>query len=193
MMYNDHFEHRLLLILLLHMSDEQHDEIRKKIASHAGMSKAFEELLEESLCTPFSAEENADSDWRLCDSSTNILFVNLLNHYVDRKMETHHKAKGTKITLVDIYTAVNNHSKWYRMVKHGGRGDYYHDDVRRVCFVLELTFLEATELLYSAGQPLERTSMRDKILAACLCDRIYDEHAVNQKLLDAKQKPLFIM
>lgn len=90
-----------------------------------------------------------------------------------------------------IETLVSNHAKWYRMINHHGRGRQYQDDIRRVCFAFRLTFPEANELMWSAGQAFEISDYRDFIIMDCLQKGIYSYETVDEILLREGQEPLF--
>lgn len=90
-----------------------------------------------------------------------------------------------------LETLVSNHSKWNRMINQNGQGRQYQDDIRRICFVFQLTFLEANELMWSAGQQFDLSSLRDFVLVDCLQKQIYAPDAVDKILEEEHLHPLF--
>lgn len=90
-----------------------------------------------------------------------------------------------------LESMVSNHSKWNRMINQNGQGRQYQDDIRRICFIFQLTFLEANELMWSAGQQFDLSCFRDFVLVDCLQKRIYAPDAVDEILVEENLPPLF--
>lgn len=117
-------------------------------------------------------------------------FSVLAERYIQRYQEWS-KSVAKKGSIMELATAVSNHSKWHRMLQDRGRGNQYREDMRRFCFLCRLSYLEALEFLWSAGQPFDNEDRRDYILAICLAKKIYNEEDVDQQLHLHKLRPLF--
>lgn len=119
---------------------------------------------------------------------------NRFNELIERYLEAY--LKGERETEYEpsrssLENIVSNHSKWNRMINHHGQGRQYRDDIRRVCFVFRLTFPEANELMWSAGQFFDPSDLRDYIIIDCLKNGIYSMEKVDKTLRDVGVPELF--
>ncbi len=117
-------------------------------------------------------------------------FHALMQRYIRRYRERA-KEQGQKGTLAELEHEVSNHSKWNRMMNDRGVGNQYRDDLRRVCFVFRLSYVEATELLWTAGQPFDASDRRDFVLARCLTQKRFSPEEVEQVLEEENLPALF--
>lgn len=194
MMTTDHFDHRLLLLLAKQLKEEDIVSIRELLAHSRELLARFEDVLQEA--EDVSPEDvmldDAFSDWTLPDDDVKSCFISLLEQrYYPRwkQLARDEKKSWTRETFGLEFGC--DHNKRNRILRDGGQGPQYYDNVRMICFVCRMTYLEAVEFLWSACQPFDRTSERDYLLACCLCDKIYDPAKIDKILTDGKQRPLF--
>lgn len=128
--------------------------------------------------------------WRKYTSLSHNRFDELIRFYFLRFKQNARK-KGRKGTVTELNTELSGHNKWYRMLNDHGIGNQYHDDMRKLCFIFQLSYAESVELLWSAGHPFDNGSLRDYIIAECLVNKTYDYEAVNKQLMQMKQDILF--
>lgn len=118
-------------------------------------------------------------------------FDQLMETYIDEYLQGKRGAEGSH-SRADMENTVSNHSKWNRMRNHQGQGKQYKEDLRRICFLFHLTYLEANELLWSAGQVFDMNDFRDYILMYCLKNEIYLVEEINEILKKEKLEELFL-
>lgn len=134
--------------------------------------------------------DKVKKEWRQYTKSGGLKFDELVEKYFIRYKENA-KEKRKKGTVLQLNSELSGHNKWYRMLKDHGMGPQYHDDIRKLCFLFELSYLEAIEFLWSAGQPLDNASTRDFVIADCLVKKIYKQEKVNECLAELGQTALF--
>ncbi len=134
--------------------------------------------------------ENILDRWKCSQKDHKNRFNELIEHYLESYLsgERETEYEPSRASLENI---VSNHSKWNRMIKHHGQGRQYRDDIRRVCFVFRLTFPEANELMWSAGQLFDPSDLRDYIIIDCLKNKIYSMEKVDEILNKAGVPELF--
>lgn len=125
--------------------------------------------------------ENILDRWKSSQKNHKNKFNELIERYLESYLsgERETEYEPSRAYLENI---VSNHSKWNRMIKHHGQGRQYRDDIRRVCFVFRLTFPEANELMWSAGQLFDPSDLRDYIIIDCLKNKIYSMEKVDEIL-----------
>lgn len=183
-------EHRILLDILSLLPQEQVERLKQSF-SKSGNPERYLCLME--LLVESGTEENRQGvreEWNQYSSKNENQFLVLMDRYIE-KYQAMERDEGRKGTLTDLKMAVSNHSKWHRMLRDCGRGNQYHDDMRRACFVFRLSYEEALELLWSAGQPLDHSERRDFTLAECLLRGIYDPEKIDLELDKMKERRLF--
>jgi len=193
-MTSDHFDHRLLLILATQLKEADVVSIREMLADNRELLTRFEDVMQEaeSVSPEDLLLDDAFSDWTLPDDDVKAYFVTLLEQrYYPRWKQ---RARSLHLNWTKQAFGLEfgcDHNKRSRILSDGGQGWQYHDNVRMICFVCRMTYLEAVEFLWSACQPFDRTSERDYLLAYCLCNEIYDPVKIDTILKDNKQKTLF--
>ena len=210
----EHFEHRLLIWLMRQMDEAKIKELREKLIAHKDdreqsdsdapsyheyLLSCFDQILEE-------AQENADPllDGAFLDWSGSIPADESHQHFI-HLFNTHYKKWSKDIyTQVPGVTVSKSHdfaplfgcdkNKFYRMLKeigHENKRHIYSDNVRAICFVCHMTYLEAVEFLWAAQMPFSKTSDRDMVLADCLVKKIYTPAEVDSILKKNNQDKLF--
>lgn len=186
-MYNS-IEWQVLREILALLPDETVNRLK---AALAGDLDKYICLIE---AVDAAGEEKNDGqigeDWRTFARQSGDRFTQLMERYVVRYQEEERKA-GRKGTLSELKETVSNHSKWHRMMRDHGVGNQYREDMRRVCLAFRLSYLEATELLWSAGQPFDPESQRDFCIADCIARRVYEPELVDRELEKHRLPPLF--
>lgn len=129
-------------------------------------------------------------NWVRYTKLNNNRFDKLVETYFDRYKENA-KKRNKKGTVTELNIELSGHNKWYRMLKDHGIGAKYHDDMRKLCFLFELSYLESIELLWSAGHPFDNDSTRDYVIAECLVQKIYEQEEVDKRLAALGQPVLF--
>lgn len=195
MMTTDHFDHRLLLLLAKQLKEEDVLSIRDTLAHNYELLARFEDVIQEArdLSDEDILCDDALSDWSLPDDDDSVknCFIALLEqHYLRWKQRARHTKQPWSREAFGMEFGCD-HNKRNRITRDGGQGPQYHDNVRMICFVCHMSYLEAVEFLWSACQPFDRTSERDYLLADCLCKKIYEPTEVDKILVDNKQHPLF--
>lgn len=117
-------------------------------------------------------------------------FDDLIEKYFE-KYKKNAKKKNKKGTVTELNIELSGPNKWYRMLKDHGIGSKYHNDMRKLCFLFELSYLESIELLWSSGHPFDSDSKRDYVIAECLVKKIYAPEEVDKRLAALGQPVLF--
>ena len=184
-------EHRVLLSALSLLSKEQLEIIKKECAGELDCYLCLIEAIDElHQGTKSDRSLSIKEDWHTFAKNSGRRFSDLMERYIERYQKQEREA-GRKGSLTQLKTLVSNHSKWHRMMKDRGIGKHYHDDMLRLCVVFRLSYAEATELLWSAGQPFDPDDRRDYAVANCLAKKQYDPEEVDRTLSEFRVQPLF--
>ena len=191
-MANEELDNKILLGILKNLPGDMLNSIVNSFSSDPAQLDRLQEILGTSMeKTPEKEPDmNIRDRWENSKKDYKNRFNELIQKYLDAYLRGERKTEfePSRATLENI---VSNHSKWNRMINHHGQGRQYHDDIRRVCFVFQLTFPEANELMWSAGQLFDPCDLRDYIIIDCLQRQIYSMSAVDQLLLDSGVPELF--
>lgn len=192
----DKFEldHQILRKLLSFLPLDQLDNIQCQFREDECCYTRLLEILDDLNKNVQNTREKEQSDirlvWRDYMKTHNNRFLVLMdkyiNSYLDKEREANRSGKR-----IDLENLVSNHSKWNRMMMQRGQGIQYRDDLRRICFVFQLTYPEANELMWSAGQVFDMDNLRDFVIVDCLIKGIYDFGEINDRLYKANVEILF--
>ena len=180
---------QILKDILKKLSPQELEEIALSVGDHP----YWRTLLSE-MAKPASDDSPSNQSLRerwysgIRQNSRKTRFLSLMERYIDSYLRGE-RDKGGKLSRSMMENIVSNHSKWNRMMNQYGQGKQYQDDIRRVCFLFRLTFPEANERMWSAGQMFDMGDFRDFVLVDCLQKQIYSQEAVNQ-ILDREGLPL---
>lgn len=185
--------------ILLHIIPELPEDVMDRV--EGALAESFDEymrfreiceIINESKGIPQKkfSEEDLKKSWRQYTRLDRNRFDELIDFYFLRYKERA-KKKGRKGTVTELNVELSGHNKWYRMLRDHGMGKQYHDDIRKLCFIFQLSYTEAVELLWSAGQPLSSEDARDYVIAECLVKKVYKQEEINKKLQAMKQAVLF--
>lgn len=184
----------ILKKILSLLSNEQIDTLmiyfREDTECYQRLSEIIDELKNKKVIPDKEKDLDIRQKWRAYLKTYNNRFDKLMEKYMKAYLEKEKKEKhsGKKSDLEHL---ISNHTKWNRMMTQRGQGIQYQDDIRRICFVFRLTYPEANELMWSAGQLFDMDNLRDFILVDCLTKGIYDIENINKRLSDQNLKILF--
>ena len=190
----DKFEldQQLLLKMISVMPSSELENIALHLREEETLSMRFNELrCQLELFDEENPDEtNVKTRWMDYRESHNNLFQSLVKKYTRAYLERERKIHSN-INQIDLENLVSNHPKWNRMLFDRGQGKQYRDDVRRMCFVFQLSYPAAQELMWSAGQIFELDQLRDFVIIDCLSQRIYDIEEIDARLMEHKVAVLF--
>lgn len=186
-------DYRILYRINQNLSEERLTEIGQALADYFDEYMRFREI--GNTARKGKKKDGLDgreikSDWNQYARMSGSQFQKLIETYYLRYKENARK-RGRKGTVTELNEELSGHNKWYRMIRDRGIGAQYRDDMRKLCFLFELSYAEAIELLWSAGHPFDGGSVRDYVIAECLVRGIYKEDEVDRCLIEAGGKPLF--
>lgn len=186
-------DYRILLHIKRALSKEKVNEIENVLADNLDEYMRFREIEGpakiDSSPTSLSVDE-LRKNWINYTKLNKNRFDKLIENYFER-YKKNAKKKNKKGTVTELNIELSGPNKWYRMLKDHGIGSKYHDDMRKLCFLFELSYLESVELLWSAGHPFDSDSRRDYVIAECLVKKIYALEEVDKRLAALGQPALF--
>lgn len=186
-------DYRILLHIKRALSKEKVNEIENVLADNFDEYMRFREIEGpakiDSSPTSLSVDE-LRKNWINYTKLNKNRFDKLIENYFER-YKKNAKKKNKKGTVTELNIELSGPNKWYRMLKDHGIGSKYHDDMRKLCFLFELSYLESVELLWSAGHPFDSDSRRDYVIAECLVKKIYTLEEVDKRLAALGQPVLF--
>lgn len=191
-MTDKELDKQILMEVLGQLPRETLQEIVGSYSADSQQAKRLQEMLG---ALPQPAPEPASSQsvvdrWEKSKKNHKNRFNVLIERYLEAYLrgERQSEYEHSRAYLENV---VSNHSKWNRMINHHGQGRQYRDDIRRVCFVFRLSFPEANELMWSAGQLFDPGDLRDYIIIDCLKKQVYSMETVDDLLRDAGVPELF--
>ena len=189
-------DRQILLHIHRDLPPERIEEISGVLAGNLDEYMRFKELGDllqeerEELSKKEPDMEKLKKEWNQYARMDHKRFDVLMEQYFNRYQKAL-KAKGEKGTVANLNAAIGGHNKWYRMKKDHGFGKQYREDMRRLCFLFKLSYTEAIEFLWSAGQPLDSASARDYVIAQCLVKQEYEQEKIDERLKQIGKQPLF--